>query len=64
MSGNRRVARTDRRPGEELSHIYLRGRIHRCAILGQDDIETGADSVSQLLHVKRLPGYASHHDAL
>ncbi|MNN60431.1 hypothetical protein D3C81_1756140 [compost metagenome] len=52
MSGNRRVVRTWRRPGQTQRHLNLRGSIHRGAVPGQDGVKAGAERVDQL-HVMR-----------
>ncbi|ACH73495.1 VagD (plasmid) [Salmonella enterica subsp. enterica serovar Dublin str. CT_02021853] len=53
MPGNRRVVRTDRRPGEAQCHLNLRGGVYRSAIPGQDGIEAGAERVDQLDETRR-----------
>src|SRR5690606_3356013 len=48
VPGDRRVVGAYRRTGEAQRHLYLRGRIHRGAVPGQDGIEAGAERVNQL----------------
>ncbi len=44
VPGNRRVVRSDRRPGQPQCHFNLRGGVYCGAIPGQDGIEAGQNS--------------------
>jgi len=48
MSGNRRVVRTDRRPGCSQCSCNFRGGAHRCPVPGQRGIKADTEREDQL----------------
>ncbi len=63
VTGNRRIIRADRRPGQTQRDLNLRGGVHRGAVPGQDGIEPGAEFLDQMNVTRRglrAGGAASH----